>query len=520
MKHQLIRIIVVVGVLFILIVGRTSSSPAASEPAWVDKIDPQVLAAAESGETEFLVIMREQADLGRAAALGSKLEKGTYVFETLSEMAATSQKSLRDSLDSLGVEYHPFWVVNMLWVRGDYPILQKIAQRVEVTHIAANPQVQLDLLDNQPQGVRPQTTNAIEWNVSQINAPAVWNLGYTGEGIVIGGADTGYAWDHPALKDKYRGWDGATADHNYNWHDSIHEDNPNSTIGNPCGFDIPAPCDDYGHGTHTMGTMAGEDGANQIGVAPGAQWIGCRNMEEGWGTPATYTECYEWFIAPTDLNNENPDPAKAPHVINNSWACPASEGCIEPSILITVVQSVRAAGIVTVHSAGNAGSGCGTVNTPAAIYDESFSVGATDSSDAIASFSSRGPVTVDGSNRLKPDISAPGDNIRSSTNGGGYGYNSGTSMAAPHVAGVVALLLSANPNLIGQVSEVETLIQESAQPLYTNDGCGGDSVNTHPNHTYGWGLVDAWAAIQKTLTILYLIAVLVENILQVQLSSL
>jgi subtilisin family serine protease len=121
----------------------------------------------------------------------------------------------------------------------------------------------------------------------------------------------------------------------------------------------------------------------------------------------------------------------APDVINNSWGCPPSEGCTNPNALLTAVQNLTAAGIVTAHSAGNSGSGCSTVNTPAGIYAESFTVGATNSSDTIAGFSSRGPVTVDGSNRRKPDISAPGVDIRSSVPIGDYGDGwSGTSMAA------------------------------------------------------------------------------------------
>ena len=146
--------------------------------------------------------------------------------------------------------------------------------------------------------------------------------GYTGQGAVIAGQDTGYQWDHPALKDQYRGWNGSAADHNYNWHDAIH------ATGSSCGADSPCPCDDNDHGTHTMGTMVGDDGgANQIGMAPGARWIGCRNMNAGVGTPTTYIECFEWFIAPTDLAGQNPNPAMAPDVINNSWGCPESEGC-------------------------------------------------------------------------------------------------------------------------------------------------------------------------------------------------
>ena len=241
-----------------------------------------------------------------------------------------------------------------------------------------------------------------------------------------------------------------------------------------------------------MGTMVGDDGgSNQIGVAPGAKWIGCRNMDQGNGTPITYSECYQWFVAPTDLAGNNPDPSKAPDVINNSWGCPVSEGCVDPNVLLTVVDNLRAAGIVTVHSAGNSGPGCNSVTDPAAIYASSFSVGATDNNDNIASFSSRGPVTVDGSNRLKPNVSAPGVNVRSSFPGTGYGSLSGTSMAGPHVVGVVALVMSSDPALIGDPAAVESLLEISAVPRTTTQTCGGVPGSSIPNNTFGFGRVDA-----------------------------
>src|SRR5690606_13518356 len=159
-------------------------------------------------------------------------------------------------------------------------------------------------------------------------------------------------WDHPALRSKYRGAEGDAVSHDYNWHDAIHEINPlngDSIImpgNNPCGLDYPIPCDDSGHGTHTMGMLVGSDSAYQIGVAPDARWIGCRNMERGWGKPSTYLECMEWFLAPTDVNGENPDPTKAPHVINNSWSCPEVEGCNPDNfeLLHQAVVNLRAAG--------------------------------------------------------------------------------------------------------------------------------------------------------------------------------
>jgi subtilisin family serine protease len=248
-----------------------------------------------------------------------------------------------------------------------------------------------------------------------------------------------------------------------------------------------------------MGTMVGDDGgSNQIGMAPGARWIGCRNMDSGFGTPITYTECLQWFIAPTDEQDLNPNPALAPHVINNSWSCPPYEGCSDATILRTVVENVRAAGILVVAAAGNEGPWCESVSEPPAIYDASFSVGATGGAtfENIASFSSRGPVSVDGSTRMKPDISAPGEDIRSSVPGDGYESSwYGTSMAAPHATGLAALLISASPSLAGNVDALEAAITTTAVPLTTSEGCGGDEIDDVPNNTFGHGRIDALAAV-------------------------
>src|SRR5205814_10517570 len=221
---------------------------------------------------------------------------------------------------------------------------------------------------------KSQAPATVEPGVVKVNAPQLWAMGFTGQGIVIGNQDTGMRWTHNALKPHYRGWNGSTADHNYNWHDSIHSD-ISGNGSNPCGFDSQQPCDDNGHGTHTTGTTSGDDGSgNQVGVAPGAKWIGCHNMDENVGRPETYSECFQWFIAPTDLNNQNPNPDLSPDVINNSWGCPPEEGCTNVTVLQTIVENTRAAGIVVVVSAGNDGSGCESVVDPAAIYDASFSV--------------------------------------------------------------------------------------------------------------------------------------------------
>jgi len=460
---------------------------------WQDKVDPRLLQGAPA-TNEFLVILSEQADLSGATALKTKAAKGRYVFERLTEVAQRTQQPLLKTLQEKKLEYQPFWVANMICVRGDLPAIQSLAQRADTARIVANSANRVpDLL---PVTAAPRITSSVEWNLSQVHAPDVWALGYTGQGVVVAGQDTGYQWNHPALINHYRGWDGTNANHNYNWHDAIHGPNPHNTGDNPCGYNLTAPCDDNSHGTHTMGTMVGDDGAgNQIGMAPGAKWIGCRNMERGWGTSATYLECFQWFLAPTDLNDQNPDPSKAPDVINNSWYSDASEGTTNLFVFQTAVENLRAAGVVVVVSAGNEGSGCSTITSPA-IYDASFSVGATDSGDNIAGFSSRGPVTVDGSNRLKPDVSAPGVNIRSSVPVNSYaGGWSGTSMAGPHVVGLVALLLSAHPELRGHVDTIEHIIESSAVPRTDSQSCGDIPGTDVPNNTYGWGRVDALAAL-------------------------
>jgi serine protease AprX len=340
----------------------------------------------------------------------------------------------------------------------------------------------------------PAAPNGIEWNISQINAPSVWAFGDTGQNMVYANADTGVQWDHPALKPHYRGWNGSSADHNFNWWDAIHSDiSGNGT--NPCGFNLTAPCDDYGHGTHTLGSGIGDDGGgNQIGVAPGAQWIACRNMEQGYGQPSTYIECFEFFLAPWDLNKQNADPDKRPHAVGNSYVCPSSEGCSADSLL-AAMDNLRAAGVFMSVSAGNDGYlGCATVSDPPAIYASAVTVGATDSSDNVAGFSSRGPVTVDGSNRRKPDLVAPGVFVRSSIPGNTYGNNSGTSMASPHVAGAVILLWSAFPVLVRNVDLTESVLANTALPLTTAQACGGDAAWQYPNNVAGVGRIDVLAA--------------------------
>lgn len=482
--------VVLAGVLALFTLGVVRAVPdgrPANVAAWVWQ------ATERDQETDFLVIMEKQADLSPAIAILDRGVRLRYVYETLWETAWRSQAPLRARLERLGIDFRPFYIVNMMAVTGERGLVTRLASRPDVARIVGNPRVRQQVPEPAPERMEPLATQSVAWNVAQVNADDVWALGHTGEGIVVAGQDTGYDWAHPALATQYRGYNGVTATHDYNWHDAIH------SAGSDCGADSPTPCDDNGHGTHTMGTLVGDDGlGNQIGVAPGARWIGCRNMNEGFGTPATYAECFEFFLAPYPVSGDpsEGDPAQAPHVINNSWTCPPYEGC-DWDTLQQVVEHIRAAGILVVASAGNSGSSCSTVQDPPAIYDAAFSVGATNSNDYIASFSSRGPVTIGGLGWQKPDISAPGVDVRSSVPGGGYqsGWR-GTSMAGPHVSGAAALLWSAAPELIGDIDGTETLLTRTARPRTTAQGCGDDGPADVPNNAYGWGVVDALAAVQ------------------------
>ncbi len=398
---------------------------------WTEKIDAEVwLALDQATEVECFILLKEQAGT-QTPRQATKEEKAHLVFAALRNKADETQAPIRQFLIRENVPYRPYYIVNGFWIKANRNIITQVAQQLSVARVAPNPHIKNDI----PKAVTGISSKTTTWGIERIQADELWAEGVRGAGTVIGGQDTGYDWMHPAINGQYRGQAG---DHNYDWHDAIHGQLSSDTF-NRCGYDSKVPCDDNAHGTHTMGTMAGDDNAgNEIGVAPAAEWIGCRNMENGWGTPATYLECFEWFLAPTDTNNLNPQPSKAPHVIANSWGCPPSEGCNTSnfSVLQLAVENLKNAGVVVVVSAGNDGrDGCNSIRNPAAIYEASFVVGATDSRDTLANFSSRGSVLVDGSGRMKPDVVAPGVSIRSCIPGGGYASYSGTSMAAARSGG-------------------------------------------------------------------------------------
>jgi subtilisin family serine protease len=320
--------------------------------------------------------------------------------------------------------------------------------------------------------------------------------------------------DHPEFAARYR---GAAEGDDYNWYDPWER-----------GL---APYDREGHGTHTLGTVLGEN----VGVAPGATWFGCANLVRNLGNPALYLECLQFMLAPFPQAGDplrNGDPSRAADVLNNSWGCPIEvEGCA-PQALAPAVAALADAGIFVVVSAGNEGPSCSSVSAPPAIYAEVLSVGAIDQAGDLATFSGAGPVTVDGSGRTKPDLVAPGVDVLSAWPGSSYNTLSGTSMAGPHVAGTVALMWSANPALRGDIQRTTQLLQETARPFtgtlegsalpaddsvsnelaqgplatmmgaaYEDSCLAQSDLSVLPNNVVGYGVVDVYAAVQAALAL-------------------
>jgi subtilisin family serine protease len=370
--------------------------------------------------------------------------------------------SYLESQRSSGVvsSYRPFYIVNAIAVTAGLEVLNDLATHPDVAYIEAEQIYHIP----DPIPADDISIDAIEWGVSKIRAPQIWSeFDIRGQGVVVANIDTGVLHTHPALVNQYRG--NSSGSHDYNWFD-------------PRG--ASTPFDNNGHGTHTMGTMVGSDGgSNQIGVAPAAQWIAAKGCYSSSCSTSDLLASAEWVLAPYPFGGSpsDGDPNMRPHVVNNSWGGGGGNTWYQAS-----VNAWRAAGIFPSFSAGNSGPGSGTVGSPGD-YAESFASGATDSSDVIASFSSRGPSSL--TNETKPDVSAPGVSVRSAYNDGGYTSMSGTSMASPHTAGCVALILSADPNL--DLISIENLLTSTATDL----GASG------PDYTYGHGRIDCYAAVSE-----------------------
>ena len=440
------------------------------------------------GERLF-VILRDQANIGSAVVIDDPVERRAVVYDLLTHHAETTQADLRATLDRFGVTYKPYYLVNGLEVNGGPLWRWWLSRRPEVDRVLVSPEVRPlpvppPLPFDEPNIPVPP---ALLWSQTLIRAPQVWNrLGITGAGIVVGQNDSGADVTHLELRDNYRGntANGPAGD-DYNWLDPW-----NGTA---------TPTDFSGHGTHTLATAVGAN----VGVAPGATWIACVNLARNLGNPPRYLDCFQFLLAPFPQGGDpfaDGRPDLGAHVINNTWGCPPQEGC-DVDALWPAARALRAAGVFVVAAAGNNGPTCSSIDGPLAIYDEVFTVGAVDDLRQVAEFSSRGPVTADGSGRIKPDIAAPGVGVTSAVPGNEYMENDGTSMASPHVVGVVALLWSANPALIGDIDRTEQILTETATNI-APDGFSGPicgTVSERPNSFVGYGIVNALAAVERAL---------------------
>ncbi len=433
----------------------------------------------------LFVLFSEPADLSPAEQLDDHGEQRTAVYRALVAHADVSQERIRRALDRVGVRYTPYYLVNALEVRAGPLVRLWLQAQPEVDRVLHVPV--LRPLPAQAPAARGLASPpaAPQWNLTGIGADRVWNeLGITGRGIVVGQSDSGAQWDHPELIDAYLGGVGG---HDYHWLDPWNH--------------TSVPTDNSGHGTHTLATAVG----SSVGVAPGARWYACVNLDRNLANPPRYLDCLQFMLAPFPSSADpflGGDPLRGAHVINNSWGCPELEGC-DPTTLLDAVRALRVAGVFVVAGSGNEGDACGSVSAPLATYDEVLTVGAIDATGRIAPFSSRGPVVVDGSQRFKPDLLAPGVEVLSAYPGGTYFYADGTSMATPHVTGVVALMWSANPALIGDIDATERILAETAQPYdYYRHGmprCGENG--SHPSNAVGYGIVDAYAAVQRAIAL-------------------
>ncbi len=426
----------------------------------------QVLEAGSEQEFRFIVELQDQA------ALSALREQTASPEQVVGALRAASARSQADLLSFLKAEsaarrvtrVRPYWVFNGVAVTGRAETLLALAARPEVSMIREDHWRQWIAPSFEPTAPSAQSV-ALPWNVSHIGADRVWNtLAISGTGVTVAVMDTGVDWQHPALQAQYRGYKpGGLTVHVGNWFCTTSEA-------------ALYPVDGHGHGTHVAGTTVGRAVGNRpaIGVAPGAQWIAVKTLNDaGWGYDSWIHAAFEWLLAPAG------NPALAPDVVNGSWGNENGEN----EVFRADLQALRAVGIVPVFAAGNGGPEPRTLGSPAS-YPEAIAVGASGDLDQVLAFSSRGPSVWA---EIKPDVVAPGINILSSLPGGAYATAYGTSMAAPHVSGLAALLLQADSGL--SVDAVEALITSTAVPL-------GAEL---PNNDSGWGRIDAYQATATAL---------------------
>ncbi len=394
------------------------------------------------------------------------------------ELAKSTQASILEILKNEKNKgnvksYESFFIINCVNLVARKSVIVELAKRDDVEKIIENKVIKVEKPEKNEiiRMSRSVYDMHIPWNLKAINAYKAQR--YTKDcnnEVVVGIIDSGVDSTHSAISKNYRGNDSSLAA--YSWYNTI-----NGKDGSQ-----EKPYDDRGHGTHVCGTILGSKENALLGVAPKAKWIGVKVFDQDGETDnVKLLKAGEWIMAP------NGDPTKAPKVVNNSWGGNSNDGFFQE-----IVKKWREAGIFPVFSAGNVGpfndGGDDSIGTPGA-YPESYAVGAIRKDEHIAKFSLRGKSSY--TNKIKPDIVAPGVNILSCIPGQKYTIYTGTSMAAPHVTGVIALMLQVNPNLT--VDQIENILNETALPLKD------EYYTTTPNNGYGYGKVNAVSAVQLAM---------------------
>ena len=423
------------------------------------QLQRQLDAAAKNEMIRAIVVLRPQADLTSVRGLARENRPGAAA-RILRARADLTQRPLRALLrlrraQGLVSDIAPLWIVNAIAVTATPAVIRELAARQDVR--AIRPDLVVPAPPAPPAVATPATA---ETNVALVNAPALWDLGYRGQGIVVANMDTGVDVTHPDLATRWRGGTNS-------WYD-------------PNGEHPTAPTDVSGHGTWTMGVMVGGDaGGTSVGIAPDATWIAVKIFnDQGTATSTGIHQGFQWLLDP----DSDPATADAPDVVNDSWGMSAS-GCLpdfQPDL-----ASLRAAGILPVFAAGNYGPLPGNSSSPAN-NPEAFAVGATDDADVLYPYSSLGPSPC--GQPVYPQLVAPGVGIHTTDLYGLYADPTGTSVAAPHVAGALALLLQAFPGM--SADRQAAALENGAADL----GAPG------PDDSYGHGRLDALAAYQWVAT--------------------
>lgn len=374
----------------------------------------------------------------------------------------------------------PFFIVNAIKAEVKPSVLQALLLRKEIERIDPNGKIYGIEPLPQPKTRKkrevPAEVDGIEPGLKRLGVPQVWSeLGITGRGVRVGIIDGGTYYEHPSLIKQFEGYEAPDQIYTSGYYyDAVEE-----------GQEKARPEETYNHGTHVAGIILGQAGEmNRIGVAPGAKFIAARALDEKLGTTEDLLQAAEWMLKPGG-RAEN-----APRIINNSWGGDANNN----PWFEEIANRWRVANILPVFASGNTTGRLaepGSIANPGNLFNV-LTVGATDLSGHLAPFSKIGPSAF-GDQKIKPDLSAPGVEVRSAVATGGYAAYSGTSMAAPHVSGVAALVLEANPNLT--VDELEALLKETATPMTE------PRFPTTPNFGHGYGWVNAYDAVRKALAL-------------------